>query len=322
MKKFILPLLLILTQYSIAMANDAWQSEWPDTNFSKTSIDFNEIISGGPPKDGIPSIDNPVFKPVKEINSIADKEPVISLDINGDTRAYPISILMYHEIVNDTVGDVPVSVTYCPLCNASLTFERTLEGKVLEFGTTGKLRKSDMVMYDRQTQSWWQQYTGQGIVGEYTGKTLKLVPSRIESFALFKERHPHGKVQVPNNPGARPYGNNPYANYDTSQWPFLFKGEYNGPIPPLARVVAIGSNAWPLSLLKAKKQIKYNGLILGWQEGQHSALDSHTIRNGRDIGNVKVQRDGKDEVYHIPFAFAFLAFNKKGTIHTKTSDGK
>jgi len=322
MRKLLILSFIILTQFSTAFANDEWKSEWPNTDFGKTTIDFSEVMSGGPPKDGIPSIDDPIFKLVKNIKDIADKEPVISLDINGDARSYPIRVLMYHEIVNDVVGGVPVSVTYCPLCNASLTFERTLDGKVLDFGTTGKLRKSDMVMYDRQSQSWWQQFTGEGIVGEYTGKKLTLVPSRIESFALFKERHPQGKVLVPNNPNARPYGNNPYASYDSSQWPFLFKGEYDGPVPPLSRVVAVGNDAWPLSLLEEKKRIEHEGMVISWQQGQHSALDSHTISKGRDIGNVTVQKDGKDVVYHIPFAFAFLAFNEEGKIHTEAGDGK
>lgn len=321
MKKLLL-LSLIFTQFSAAFANNTWKYEWPDTDFSKTSIDFDDIISGGPPKDGIPSIDKPVFRPSKEIIDIADKEPVISLSINGDARSYPIRILMYHEIVNDTVGGIPVSVTYCPLCNASLTFARTLDGKVLDFGTTGKLRLSDMVMYDRQSESWWQQFTGEGIVGEYTGKKLTLVPSRIESFALFKERHPQGITLIPNNPNARPYGNNPYAGYDSSQWPFLFKGDYNGPLPPLSRVVAVGNDAWPLALLEGKKSIEHNGLVISWQEGQHSALDSHAISKGRDIGNVTVQKNGKDVAYHIPFAFAFKAFNPNGVIHRSASDGK
>lgn len=316
MKKLLL-LSLFIMHIGNAQANEFWQHEWPNTDFTKKNVDFNEIISGGPPKDGIPSIDNPIFKPVSKINNIGDKEPVISLNIKGEARAYPVSILMYHEIVNDIVGQEPVSVTYCPLCNASLTFKRTVDGKVLDFGTTGKLRKSDMVMYDRQTQSWWQQFSGEAIVGNLTGTKLKLVPSRIESFSLFKERHPKGKVLVPNDANARPYGNNPYTSYDSSKWPFLFTDEHNSDTPPLARVVAVGNNAWPLSLLKTKRQISFNGILISWQKGQNSALDSSNIKKGRDIGNVIVTRDGQDIAYHVPFAFAFLAFNKDGIIHTK-----
>jgi hypothetical protein len=139
-----------------------WRLEWPKTDFSKTAVDFNTILSGGPPKDGIPSIDHPKFEQLAAGKAsgwsagIGDTEAVISLAINGDARAYPLRVLMWHEIVNDTVGGRPVTVTYCPICNAALTFDRALDGQVLDFGTTGKLRISDLVMYDRQTESWWQ----------------------------------------------------------------------------------------------------------------------------------------------------------------------
>ncbi len=312
--------IFLLSNIAVHAANDVprnWKYEWAKTDFRKTSIDFSDILEGGPPKDGIPSIDNPAFKAVWEIKDMGKKEPVISLNIKGDVRAYPVRILMFHEIVNDTVGGVPVTITYCPLCNAALVFERTLDGRVLDFGTTGKLRMSDMVMYDRQSESWWQQFTGEGIVGNYTGKMLKAIPSRIESFTLFKNRHPRGRVLVPNNDSMRRYGKNPYVKYDSERWPFLFKGDYKGPIRPLARVVAVGTDAWPLSLIKKKKTIEHNGLQLSWQSGQNSALDTRYIKRGKDIGNVIVTRGDEDVVYHIPFAFAFKAFNPKGTIYTE-----
>ena len=302
-----------------SIANDApkrWTYDWPNTDFTKTSIVYRDILEGGPPKDGIPAIDEPKFEAADEVRGMAEKEPVISLTIKGDTRAYPVRILMFHEIVNDTVGGVPVAITYCPLCNAALVFERTLDGRVLDFGTTGKLRLSDMIMYDRQSESWWQQFTGEGIVGDYIGKFLTARPSRIESFALFKQRHPRGKVLVPNNRKMRRYGMNPYVKYDSERWPFLFRGTYDGPLPPLARVVAVGTEAWSLSLLKQKKTIRHKGLLITWQAGQNSALDTRRIKKGRDIGNVIVTRQGEDVVYHMPFAFAFKAFHPEGTIYT------
>lgn len=299
-----------------------WLREWPDTDFSKHSVEFKDIISGGPPKDGIPAIDNPRFKSLIAITDIKDTAPVISLQIGNDARAYPLSILMFHEIVNDTVGGVPVAVTYCPLCNAALVFRREVNGKMLDFGTTGKLRYSDMVMYDRQTESWWQQFLGEGIVGQYNGMRLEQIPSRIESFALFRERHRNGKVLVPNSNVARSYGRNPYMNYGSSEWPFLFRGDYDGPVPPLARVVAVGNDAWPLDLIRQKGKLSHDGLIIRWQSGQNSALDSSQIDQGRDVGNITVQRyaaNGKleDVIHHIPFAFAFKTFHPDGIIHKK-----
>ena len=122
--------------------------EWPRTDFSKSSVDFVDILSGGPPKDGIPSIDDPQFWPVNEINGLEEHEPVLSVTVNGETKAYPLRILTWHEIVNDTIGGTPVAVTYCPLCNAAVVFDRRIRGGVTEFGVSGKLRYSDMIMYD------------------------------------------------------------------------------------------------------------------------------------------------------------------------------
>lgn len=323
-------LILLMSGLPIAQAEatqrpqKSWVQDWPDTDFSKTNIKFGEIISGGVPKDGIPAIDNPIFEPVSAVTNLGAFEPVISLQIAGEARAYPLRILMYHEIVNDQIADVPFSVTYCPLCNTSIVFERTLNGVVLDFGTTGKLRKSDMVMYDRQSESWWQQFTGLGLVGHYTGILLDRIPSRIESIAQFALRHPNGQVLVPNNPAARPYGNNPYVGYDSSKTPFLY-GKYNGTLPALSRVVAVESDAWPLELLRQEKQISYGDLLLTWTAGQNSALDSRQIRKGKDVGNVVVQRinaDGikSDVIYHLPFAFAFSAFQPDGTLHLKIDE--
>jgi hypothetical protein len=197
----------------------SWRGDWPETDFTKSTVDFGEILPGGPPKDGIPSIDDPAFETVAEVSGMSETEPVIGLIVNGDARAYPLKILIWHEIVNDTVGGVPVTVTYCPLCNSSIVFERAVDGRVLDFGTTGKLRNSDLVMYDRQTESWWQQFSGTAIVGAMTGTELKILPSRLESWALFKDRAPDGKVLVPNSRHERSYGLNPYVGYDSRDAP-------------------------------------------------------------------------------------------------------
>ena len=162
----------------------SWKFEWGKTDFSNHSVEFSEIMSGGPPKDGIPSIDDPKFVALADLKGLAATEPVIGFSHNGDARAYPLRILIWHEIVNDTVGGMPITVTYCPLCNSAIVFDRRLDGRVLDFGTTGKLRKSDLVMYDRQTESWWQQFIGEGIVGEMTGKRLKMLPARVESLPI------------------------------------------------------------------------------------------------------------------------------------------
>jgi hypothetical protein len=292
------------------------QRGWADTDFNRLAVPLAEIMSGGPPKDGIPSIDAPKFVTIAGAGHLAQREPVIALVLNGDARAYPLQVLTWHEIVNDIVGGVPVTVTYCPLCNAAIVFERTVEGKVLDFGTTGLLRNSDLVMYDRQSQSWWQQFTGEAIVGEMTGMTLKTVPARLQSFALFKSEHPDGRVLVPADPGFRDYGRNPYGGYDTAAQPFLYRGEMPKGMSPMARVVVVRAagapRAYALELLAARGRIVDGDLIITWTSGQASALDASRIADGRDVGNIRVQRQSaqglEDVAYDVTFAFVVTAF--------------
>lgn len=289
-----------------------WMQEGWKTDFDKTSVEYSEILSGGPPRDGIPSIDHPKFVPVSRETEVDAKEPVILLDINGDVRGYPLRILTWHEIVNDIVGGLPVAVTYCPLCNASLVFERRVGDRILEFGTTGKLRKSDLVMYDRQTESWWQQFTGEAIVGELQGTELTLVPSRIVSMRDFRDAHPEAKVLVPNDPNLRKYGVNPYAGYDSMDLPFMYKGELPEDIEPMARVVVVRTGREPIIVEMTKvvgKPFEKEGYRIEWKKGVASALDQPRMSLGKDVGAVQVTRNGLDVVHDVTFAFVAHAFH-------------
>jgi len=329
LKFSLIAVLLFLFKGDIdAFADEArWKGEWPDTDFSKTSIDFNEILSGGPPKDGIPAIDNPKFIKVSEATHLSETEPVIGVVVDGVAKAYPLQVLMWHEIVNDTIADVPITVTFCPLCNASLVFDRRVIGAdgteiVLDFGTTGKLRNSDLVMYDRQTESWWQQFLGEAIVGELMGTSLEMLPVRIESFIKFKTRMPSGLVLIPNSVSFRQYGRNPYGGYDSLQKPFLYNGQMPKTVAPLSRVVASEGRAWALDYLRKEKIIETpDGLIVKWEEGQNSALDAAIIGRGVDIGNVTVQRRQGDNLvdvlYTVDFAFAHHAFHPEILVISK-----
>ena len=202
----------------------SWLREWPETDFSRNAVDFGEIFSGGPPKDGIPSMDAPKFHAIADEADLDEKEPVVALAIDGVARAYPVRYLMWREIVNDQIDGKPVTVTYCPLCNSAVVFDGRLGDRTLTFGVTGKLRHSDMVMYDRQTESWWQQFTGEGIAGALTGETLTVLPSALRSWGAFKRDHPAGEVMAQPTDIDRAYGRNPYVNYDQSAWPFLYRG--------------------------------------------------------------------------------------------------
>ena len=306
---------------ALAAPGDQWAYEWPKTDFENTSVDLAEIFSGGPPKDGIPSIDEPEFAAIDDVE-MDDREPVIGFSVGDDIRAYPLRVLMWHEIVNDVVGGVPVAITFCPLCNASMVFDRRVDGQVLDFGTTGKLRNSDLVMYDRQSESWWQQFLGEAIVGSMTGTRLKHLPARIESFAKFRARAPEGKVLVPSFSLFRSYGKNPYEGYDSLATPWLYRGAMPTGIAPLARVITVGQEAWSLDLLREVRTITRDDMVITWEPGQASALDTAIIANGFDVGNVIVQRktDGgalEDIAYGVDFAFAFNAFYPDGTIHLK-----
>jgi hypothetical protein len=189
---------------------------------------------------------------------------------------------------------VPVVVTFCPLCNTAIAFERTLDGQVLDFGTTGRLRFSNLIMYDRQTETWWQQATGEAIVGELTGRQLKFIPAAIISWADFKAAHPNGKVLSRETGYRRPYGQNPYAGYDSvNLQPFLYKGPRTPDVlPPMARVITLDLNgeavAYPYDVLQQVRVVNDTvggvPVVVFWTPGTASALDSAAIAQGRDVG--------------------------------------
>ena len=272
-------------------------SAWK-TDFKKHSVSLAEIMSGGPPKDGIPAVDRPNFDSVDAAGKwLKAKEPVVLFVQQGDARAYPLQILIWHEIVNDVVGGTPVTVTFCPLCNTAIVFDRRLEGRVLDFGTTGKLRFSDLVMYDRQTESWWQQVTGEAIVGELTGKRLRFLPAQIISWETFRAHFPTGRVLNRNTGHFRSYGQNPYVGYDDSNAsPFLYSGPRDARLRPMERVVTVSigqeDTAYPFSVLEkvrvANDVVGGRPIVVMFAKGVASALDGSSIADSRDVGTGAV----------------------------------
>lgn len=313
--------MLVAAAAVVAAASPAsWRGQGWKTDFSRTAVPLTEIVAGGPARDGIPPIDRPQFKPGREVKDIGDREPVIAFPLDDDARAYPLRVLMWHEIVNDTVAGKPVAVTYCPLCNAALVFDRRVAGRVLDFGTTGLLRNSDLVMWDRQTESWWQQFTGEAIVGSFVGTTLKMLPSRVLSYGEFVSRWPNGAVLVPNDPRLRQYGRNPYLNYDEGLAPVLFRGELPKGLPAMARVVVARTGEGPvavsLAFLAQRGRIDHRGVSFVWRSGQASALGSAEIAKGKDVGSVDVTKDGSALVHDVTFAFVLNAFAKDVVVLT------
>jgi hypothetical protein len=268
------------------------------TDFSRTSVDMEEIMPGGPTKDGIPAIDHPRFETVEEAGDwLTNEDPVAVVRIGGHVKVYPLQILIWHEIVNDEVGGVPVSVTFCPLCNTTLAFRRVFDGTILDFGTTGLLRHSDMVMYDRQTESWWQQATGEGIVGTYSGRKLSFVPAPVMSWKEVRKQLPHAQVLSKETGFRRAYGENPLAI--------------------------------PFSIMREKRVVHVDvdgageDWVVFWAPGTASALDSQEIPRGRDVGATGVfstDLDGR-ELHFRPHGESGFQDEETGTVWSLTGDG-
>lgn len=284
---------LFIGQIGQSLAQDWFKPAWPNTDFSRHVIDFSEILSGGVPKDGIPAIDRPSFESVDQASQwMSPDEPVIVLRVSTKARAYPLQILTWHEIVNDSLEDVPVAVTYCPLCNAAIVFNRRVNGQVLDFGTTGLLRNSDLVMYDRQSESWWQQFSGRGIVGQYTGTLLATLPAQVVAFREFADAFPEGTVLSKNTGMSRAYGRNPYTGYDRiGERPFLFRGKLDERLPAMERVLNVSIEGqhkiYPLSELESRPVVNDNVaglpvLVLAASR-MRSALDRASIADSRFI---------------------------------------
>ncbi len=301
-------LLLVLLFFSFLTISSAYETKdnrsislrmktftW-DTNWNKRIIDYDELLSGGPPRDGIPPIDNPKFISIKKAkNWLSDNEPVIFLDIDEKVKIYPLSILMWHEIVNDELSNKKISVTFCPLCNSAIVFNRSLDGNLYDFGTSGLLRHSDLVMYDRQTESLWQQFTGEAIVGDMVNKQLEILASSIVGFKHAYENYPKALVLSKETGYIRDYGRNPYSGYDDiNENPFLFNKKSDSRFRPMQKVVTVSLNgidkAYSYDSLKNKSVYndKELNLVIFHKKGAVSALDRSVIKNSRDDGAFTV----------------------------------
>lgn len=319
--KYCVALLTVLTLAPAAHALDQQiQAAWPSLDPARLAVPAEDIRSGGPPKDGIPSIDHPVFTRIDDTQlMLEDKEPVLLLTHGQVTKIYPLRILTWHEIVNDEIDGLPVAVTYCPLCNSAMVFVRRVQGQVLEFGVSGLLRNSDMIMYDRQTESWWQQFTATAIAGAHVGQSLEIVPSALVSWSRARTRAPDALVLARPATMDRPYGRNPYGGYDTAPRPFLYQGPYPDGIEPMAYEVRVGAQAWPVRrIVDAGGTLETADYVIQWEPGMRSALDSPDFAQGREIGMITVTRADNRTVsvaHEVTFAFVFQAFHPEGTLY-------
>ena len=285
-----------------AMPPKHLNEEW----FPNALVDRTEIVPGGPPPDGIRSIDDPVFAPIDEVDDLESNEAVLVFEHGDDTRIYPIRIMIWHEIVNDVVGGAPITVTYCPLCNSAIAFVRTVKDRVLDFGTSGHLYRSGMVMYDRQTESLWTHFDGLAVVGAAIGTQLERLPIATVSWSQATEAHPDAWVLRSDPDDPKPYGTNRYAGYDQRDQPLpgWFTTDIPEPVPPMTRVVGIrtgeGELAIPTDLLAERgvvtSSISNQEFAVFFERGTASPLQRRDVADGDDIGSSGVfdtQVDGR-----------------------------
>lgn len=267
--------------------------------FPTPLIDPDELISGGPPPDGIPAIDAPTFERADQVDWLEDNEAVLSLTVGGETRAYPLRVMTWHEIVNDVVDGIPVAVTYCPLCNSGVAFQRTVSGHgVLSFGTSGLLYADNLVMYDRQTESLWPQLTGEASVGELTGTKLVAIPMGTVAWRDFVTADPTARVLSQDTGFDRPYGTNPYSGYDDPDGDLLFglPNDLDTRLPVKERVVGLVDGSASVAVVRSslvgsdplEVTVGRRHLVVWHRPGQASALDADTVAGGADIGTVGV----------------------------------
>ncbi len=266
-----------------------------DDAFPDPLVDPAELLSGGPPPDGIPSIDDPRFVRAGDVDFLGESEPVLALTVGEETRAYPVQVLIWHEIANDTIDGVPVAVTYCPLCNSAIAYDRRLGDRVLEFGTSGQLFNSALVMYDRQTESLWSHFTGEAVIGHLTGDELDTFPVATVGWSDFRDANPDALVLSRDTGFERRYGTNPYPGYDdVGTAPFLFDGAIDDRLAAKERVIGVetagGGVAVHLDRLLDDPVLEIaNGDVVVWHlGGASSALDSNAIADGRDVGATGV----------------------------------
>lgn len=258
-------------------------------------IDPTELIDAAS-FDGIPSIDDPVTVSKQRADgALAETEQVMLVEHGGQARAYPVRSLIRHEIVNDVVGGLPVAVTWCPLCNTGITFDRRVNGRAEVFGVSGALYRSALVMFDRRTTSLWPQPLGKAVLGPLLGAELEVVASSLLPWKEVRDAYPDVAV-VLDSEGELEQTANPYEGYDTSGRPFLFKGKVDDRLSAFARVAGVSfggtSKAWSYDVLRRRRAIEATvggqPLVLLWAPGAASPLETDDVREGRDVGSTGV----------------------------------
>lgn len=229
----------LLGSVGLLMMKVAAGGPWNGFNVRDSLVPMAAIEHGGPPRDGIPTIDHPRFTTIADAGWLKDEDRVLGLERNGVARAYPVAILNLHEIVNDTFGNEPVTVTYCPLCGTGIAFKSIVNGQKLRFGVSGLLYNSDVLLYDRETESLWSQIMGKAVTGQYKGVALQRIPMSHTSWQDWRKRFPDTKVLSRDTGANRDYARNPYQGYGDSRGVWFSVSNQSDELHPKAWVVGV-----------------------------------------------------------------------------------
>lgn len=300
-------------EIDIVNLRDDFCRDWPDQDWTRHTVPFGQITRGCPIRDCILALDAPEtvsttgrygvarFAPVDAVD-YDDRLPIAVLRIGEVARGYPLHILVVHEIVNDEVAGVPVVASFCPLCHTALAFDRRVEGDILDFAVSGALRKSDLVMYDRNTETWWQQATGEAIVGRHAGFVLEPLQMSVIAFRDFKRAFPAADILTEDTGFGVTYGRTPFIGYDTKAFPPYASRVIDDRLPALERVITLEAGdtaiAVPFSTLReiplAHVDLAGTAVVVLWAPGTASALDELDIATSRDVGSAAAYRPEVD----------------------------
>lgn len=308
----------------LKLKKDNYKQQWKLTDFSKKNVELSTIIDVSHVRDKPQSILVPRFRQEKgSVELFSDNSPVISVHHGDIHRAYPLSLLLYHQVVHDELDGLNIVVTYCPFSNSCAVYQNNFHGEILDFGNTRKLRFGNSLMFDKKTESWWQQATGQALVGEYSGSVLEPIMFTIQPFSVFKKHFPDGEVLTPAKQSAHAYGMTPYSSYDTQNkaavYPVDFPYEN---LSPLEYVFVIGGQAIALPYLQTHPHVELGNTLIEYHPDMPSVLDQKRIINSRNIGYITLSPLDESmpffEQYDMPFAFMYHAFNPDTPIFYET----
>jgi len=302
------PVLLGLLLISLPLRGGAQERALNGFALEPATIPAEDIRAGGPPRDGIPALNEPDSLPAAD-SPWGDDEPVVGVHLGGASRAYPLGILVWHELVNDELGGTPVLISYCPLCGTALVFDRRLNGRTHRFGVSGLLYQSDLLMFDRESDSLWSQITAKAVTGPRRGERLTVLRSRLEPWSAWRARHPDTTVLSPNTGHKRRYGDSPYGDYAMDErllFPVEYDRRYHAKMPTLGLRVADGTaRAYPASEL-----VKAGGVA-------SESFAGHRVRVHYDPDAQVFDVEAPAAVDVIEgYWFAWVAFHPKTSIFT------